>query len=278
MQIYELFKDFLASTVPKSTLILFIFCKLLNLFKTRIFMCTVTIIPKNNNGFLLTSNRDEAPNRISLAPEFYDVENTKLLFPKDEIGGGTWIGISEKNRVICVLNGGFEFHERKANYRLSRGVVAKDFLVAENIIDVIETYNFEDIEPFTIVIVDWNSNLKFYELVWDGINKHFTKLALEPKIWSSSTLYNESMRKERLQWFEDFKSDNKLYADSVLRFHKTAGGNNHDYALVMNRGFVKTTSITQVEKQSNALHMRYESLHKNEASTKTFNLPLIVNE
>ena len=110
-------------------------------------MCTVTIIPKNNTDFILTSNRDEAPDRIALAPEFYVVNDTKLLFPKDELSGGTWIGISEKNRVICVLNGGFEFHERKANYRMSRGVVAKDFLISEKITETIESYNFEDVEP-----------------------------------------------------------------------------------------------------------------------------------
>lgn len=157
-------------------------------------MCTVTIFPTGNNDFVLTSNRDEAPNRISLQPDFYSVENTTLLFPKDKLAGGTWIGVSEKNRLICVLNGGFTIHERRTQYRLSRGVVAKDFLVADNIEICIENYNFEDIEPFTIVISDWNSNLKFYELVWDGNTKHFTQLPLEPKIWSSATLYNPSMK------------------------------------------------------------------------------------
>ena len=75
-------------------------------------MCTVTIIPQENNGFVLTSNRDEAPDRVSLAPDFYLVDGIKLLFPKDKMGG-TWIGVSEKNRVVCLLNGAFEKHERK---------------------------------------------------------------------------------------------------------------------------------------------------------------------
>jgi uncharacterized protein with NRDE domain len=85
-------------------------------------MCTVTLIPKGTNNFVLTSNRDEAPNRHTLSPDFYNIENTKLLFPKDEVAGGSWIGVSEKQRVLCILNGGFEKHERKATYRLSRGV------------------------------------------------------------------------------------------------------------------------------------------------------------
>ena len=241
-------------------------------------MCTVTIIPKNNTDFILTSSRDEAPDRTSLAPEFYVVNDTKLLFPKDELSGGTWIGVSEKNRIICVLNGGFEFHERKANYRKSRGVVAKDFLISKKIIDTIESYNYEDVEPFTIVIADWNSSLKFFELVWDGSEKYFIELPLEAKVWSSSTLYNKTMRKERLQWFENFKSENELNAETLLKFHKTAGKNNNDYGVIMNRGFVKTTSITQIEKQADTLDMRYESLQNNAVSTKIFNLVEIVNE
>ena len=76
-------------------------------------MCTVTIFPTRNNDFVLTSNRDETPNRISLKPDFYNIEDTKMLYPKDKLAGGTWIGISEKNRVICLLNGGFKIHKRQ---------------------------------------------------------------------------------------------------------------------------------------------------------------------
>jgi hypothetical protein len=241
-------------------------------------MCTVTIIPKGNNDFILTSNRDEAPNRISLSPEFYNEDDTKLLFPKDVLSGGTWIGVSEKNRLVCVLNGGFEIHKRKVEYRKSRGIVAKDLMVATDFLNSVETYNFTDIEPFTSVIADWNATLKFYELVWDGNEKHLTELPLEPKLWSSSTLYSKTMKEERQNWFRDFKSENELDSKSLLQFHKTAGDGNDDYGVIMNRGFVKTTSITQVEKTNDALEMRYQNLRNELVSIETFKLPQIVNE
>ena len=241
-------------------------------------MCTVTIIPKGKNDFVLTSNRDEAPNRVSLKPGFYTINETKVLFPKDELSGGTWIGVSEKNRLICVLNGGFEFHERKSEYRLSRGVVANHFLIADALKQTVNTYNFEDIEPFTMVIADWNTDLEFYELVWDGTDKHFIKLPLEPKIWSSSTLYSKAMKAERLDWFEGFKSENELNKDSLINFHKTAGIENSEYGVVMDRGFVKTTSITQVEKTDYTVKMHYESLVDDVITSKTFHISQIVNE
>jgi uncharacterized protein with NRDE domain len=71
-------------------------------------MCTVTITPlKGQNSFVLTSNRDESPARETLPPKLYDIEGLKMAFPKDVLAGGTWLGISESKRVICLLNGEF---------------------------------------------------------------------------------------------------------------------------------------------------------------------------
>jgi Transport and Golgi organisation 2 len=241
-------------------------------------MCTVTIIPKGKNDFVLTSNRDEAPNRTSKAPDIFTINKVKLLFPKDEMSGGTWIGVSDKNRLVCVLNGGFTKHERKSSYRKSRGMVAKDYLISNAIQTTLEDYNFNDIEPFTMVIADWNEGLRFYELVWDGLQKHFMEWPLKPKIWSSTTLYSEAMRQERLDWFEDFKIRNELNATTLLQFHKTAGTGNEDYGVIMNRGFVKTTSITQVEKNDHVLNMHYENLQNKIVTDTVFNLPQTVND
>ncbi len=241
-------------------------------------MCTVTLIPTEKNDFVLTSNRDEAPNRNTLSPEFYEMNNTKLLYPKDEVAGGSWIGVSEKQRVLCVLNGGFKMHERNTPYRLSRGVVMKDLLVAENLTKAISAYNLNGVEPFTLVIVEWRSSMKFMELVWDGLKKHFSNLPLEPKVWSSSSLYNDSMKKERLQWFNDFKNENELSSKNIMKFHKTAGQGNEDYGVIMDRFFVKTTSITQINKIKNEVNMRFENLQTNSNSKQIFKFPIALND
>ena len=240
-------------------------------------MCTVTIFYKGNNDFVLTSNRDEAPNRRSIPPKFYNENATAMLFPKDELAGGTWIGVSEKNRLICLLNGGFTKHKRKESYQFSRGVIVKDLLASDAIEESINNYNFKNVEPFTIVIADWNVNLKFFELVWDGETSHFDKLPLETKIWSSSTLYSDKMKAERHQWFEDFKNDNELTSKSVLNFHSTET-DNKDFGIVMNRGFVKTTSITQVEKNKDTLSMNYFDLQQDKHTIVNFKSPISIDE
>lgn len=241
-------------------------------------MCTVTILYKGNNDFVLTSNRDEAPNRKALPPDFYTINNTKMLFPKDPISNGTWIGVSEKERLICLLNGGFSIHKRQNKYRLSRGVVVKDLLASENIESAINDYNLNNIEPFTLVILDWSLGMQFYELVWDGEQKHFSKLPLDTHIWSSSTLYTNDMKEERRTWFSNFKKDQQLSAENLMQFHKTAGDDNLDYGVVMDRGFVKTTSITQIEKTKGELKMSYEEISSSKIESKTFNFSETVNE
>jgi hypothetical protein len=241
-------------------------------------MCTVTLIPKGTNDFVLTSNRDEAPNRTTLPPKFYEVNKTTLLFPKDEIAGGSWIGVSDRKRVLCVLNGGFEMHKRKDSYRLSRGIVLKDLLVAIDLDEAVKNYELDGVEPFTLVIVEWNADLKFKELVWDGTKKHFSNLSLEPKIWSSSSLYNADMKKERLQWFDDYNKGTVLSANTIMQFHKTAGQGNEDYGVIMDRFFVKTTSITQVIKTNNEIQMSFENLQTNSKAEQLFNFPISVND
>lgn len=241
-------------------------------------MCTVSLFFKENNDFVLTSNRDEAPNRNALCPDFYTINATKLLMPKDEQSGGSWIGASSKNRVVCLLNGGFNLHQRKAQYRQSRGVVVTDLLTTKNIVQTVNSYNFEDIEPFTIVLADWNANLKFYEIVWDATKIYFQELPLVTKLWSSSTLYTKAQKVERQDWFKNFKAKNKLSAGSLLKFHKTAGQGNDDYGVIMDRGFVKTTSITQIKKTGDVIEMQFLNLKTNTTSLKVIHCPKLINE
>ncbi|MEX0996145.1 MAG: NRDE family protein [Flavobacteriaceae bacterium] len=223
-------------------------------------MCTVTFIAKGNDDFILTSNRDELPERKTLPPEVYEEEGVKLVYPKDAVAGGTWIGLSKKNRLINLLNGGFEPHTRKPHYRMSRGLVVKQLLTAEDAVLKIKHFDFEDIEPFTIILVDWSSSLKLYRLVWDGVKKHFKELNLGTHIWSSSPLYSPKMKTKREQWLLDFLDNKETSAERLLEFHHNAGEGNKEIDLQMDRCFIKTVSITQIVKNKNRVQMTYEDL------------------
>ncbi len=233
-------------------------------------MCTVTFIPESVSGFILTSNRDEAPNRSTVPPKIYEVKNVSMLFPKDELAGGTWFGVSDRKRLICLLNGGFTAHQRAESYRKSRGVVVTDLLASENAVVAIEDYDFHGIEPFTIIMIDWWKDYCLYELVWDGTKVHFSEKPWAPHIWSSSLLYSEEIKKKRELWFSDFIFNNLRPTEAdLLEFHKTAGDGNPESDVIMDRGFVKTKSITQYMKlKGNKL--RYEDLQTKEIYESNF--------
>jgi hypothetical protein len=212
-------------------------------------MCTVTFIPKSHNRFILTSNRDESPLRNTIHPMAYNIHGVDLIFPKDKVAGGTWFGLNAKQRTICLLNGGFSEHKREAVYRMSRGTVVTDLLASEDILVAIDTYNFKGIEPFTLIVVDWSRELALYELVWDGSILHYSEKPLAPKIWSSSSLYSDEIKKKRESWFSEFIFKNRNPSeDSLLEFHKTAGEGSIESDLIIDRGFVKTKSISQLSR------------------------------
>ncbi|WP_340171338.1 hypothetical protein [Lacinutrix sp.] len=151
-----------------------------------------------------------------------------------------------------------------------------DLLTLKNI-DEAKLYNYIGIEPFTIVVADWNTSLNFYEIVWDGNKAHFSQLGLTNHIWSSSTLYTEEKKAERYQWFKDFETKNKLSSESILNFHKTAGKGNTDYGVIMHRGFVKMTSITQIEKTGDTIEIKFINLKTQETSVKILNSFVLIN-
>ena len=72
-------------------------------------MCTVTYIPIGKSDFILTSSRDIPFAREKAEhPQKVQEDGVDLWYPKDGKAGGTWIGVSAKKRLICLLNGGFE--------------------------------------------------------------------------------------------------------------------------------------------------------------------------
>lgn len=228
-------------------------------------MCTITFIPstQNNTDFILTSNRDEAVNRPTLAPRIYTEKEVEMLYPKDEVAGGTWIGASSRKRLICLMNGASKKHERKANYNVSRGTVVKDLLATEDILHGIEKYSFDEVEPFTMIIVIWKAGIEVYKLVWDAARIHFIKLENEPHIWSASMTYDQEMKEQRKKWFADFLEEHpvrEIDTTTMWKFHHETGENDKDVGLIIDRGELQTTSITQFSLLGKVEKMRYESL------------------
>jgi len=223
-------------------------------------MCTVSFLPIED-GFILTSNRDEVKSRQAIFPKTYSSKSGAVSFPQDPKSGGTWIaGCATK--MICLLNGGLKKHKHSPPYRHSRGKVVLDAFDYSSFSDFRATYNFDNIEPHTLVMIDYENDLEVVELKWDGVEKHISiKNKKETHIWSSVTLYPDEIVLKRELWFKEWVSKNKFTVAAVKNFHKTGGSGDVKNDLLMKRtDDLKTISVTSFKYQGHTTNMIYEDL------------------
>lgn len=223
-------------------------------------MCTVTYIPLGIDHFLITSNRDEQPARSSKELVSLKKDEKTILFPKDAKAGGTWIAAASSGQCVCLLNGAFVKHKHQPPYKRSRGIMVLDYFSFENTAAFLHQYDFEDMEPFTMIIRDGN---KLTELRFDGYNLSVAPLKREQSyIWSSATLYDQPAQEKRQQWFNDWKIRNLTpEKNAILDFHRNAGDGDPGNDVVMNRNnVVQTVSITCFEIVPSAIYLDFFDL------------------
>jgi hypothetical protein len=229
-------------------------------------MCTVTYLPQPS-GFILTHNRDEAPARAAERIERERIGEERLLFPRDPRAGGAWMAAGERGRVACVLNGAFEKHRHAPPYRRSRGLVLLDFFAWPGPGEFFDRYDFEGIEPFTLVSAGPG---RLEEFRWDGKERFFRELpAGRAQFWCSATLYPAPMRTRREQVFREWLAAGGAGSPSsflpsprsILDLHRTGSVGDPENDYIMNRSDrVRTVSITQAVVTSSELRMSYHNL------------------
>ncbi len=222
-------------------------------------MCTVTYV-RVKDGFILTSSRDEKVYRETIRPKSYALSSQILTYPEDALAHGTWIAHSDTKRMSCLLNGAFEKHTKKSSYRKSRGLILLDSFNYSSIDLFIQDVNLEDIEPFTLLMIDYKEDFIFKELVWDGKSKYVNNIEQNrPNIWSSSTLYDSNDRAMRKSWFDDwivkYRNDESF---NIFQFHDTNHSDLSNKDIVMKReNDLQTVSITQIQITNELACMKY---------------------
>jgi hypothetical protein len=235
-------------------------------------MCTVTFVP-SGNIFHLTSSRDEHSSRpIALHPAIYEINNRKLLFPRDQQALGTWIAAGETGHIGVLLNGAIKPHVRQSSYRKSRGVILVDLISNPSPADSFEQMDFAGIEPFTVILFQ---DHHLYAGKWDGEMKWIESLdAGKPQIWSSVTLYDRDAIRKREYWFNRWR-ETVSYPGTldIIHFHQHAGDGNPFNDILMNRNDqLFTNSITSVRSSGESVSFRYIDLRSGETAESV--LPL----
>ncbi|MBO0322266.1 NRDE family protein [Muricauda sp. CAU 1633] len=214
-------------------------------------MCTVSYVPFKE-GYILTSNRDENPLRVTKLPNKIALENgTTITTPTDVAGGGSWIAFDETGRVACLLNGAFIRHIRKSHYRESRGRYVIEAFERTSFEDFAQSAYLEDIEPFTLLLIEPK---RIQKLIWDGDKKYLWELSSDSvHLWSSATLYTSKDQQEKEHYFINTLNDNGIGEEQILQIH----GRDHNTPFIINRHNVKTVSITQLVYNGEKSNLEY---------------------
>lgn len=226
-------------------------------------MCTLTYIPNKTGETIITSNRDESPDRpTSSELIFKKHQKLEILLPVDELAGGSWISACENGQVHCLLNGAFEKHKFNPPYKISRGLVLLESLHYQSLKRFKSAYDFKGIQPFTIVA--FNSNLnQLEELRFTGKEIVYKTLDhTQPGIWSAAQLYTTENIEFRKKLFHRFlKNHPNSTCNDVMEFHKQTNLTDPDKGFIINRNEkVKTVSVTQVQIEKSKINMSYEDL------------------
>ena len=238
-------------------------------------MCTATYLPLNANGFILTHSRDEKAIRpAAQLPRSVRIGGQDVTFPQDSQGHGTWIAASAQT-TVCLLNGAFTPHTPNPPYTHSRGLVIPHFFGYPSADAFSADYNFCNIEPFTLLIVE--AGRRVVELRWNG-TRLFTheKDPNRPHIWSSVTLYTPEVIEKRETWFRDWVHQHtNPTVDGIRTFHQFAGDGDSENSIRMNRrdafgqNALLTLSLTSIVQQDEAVEFIYEDFTQHTFSQQT---------
>lgn len=215
----------------------------------------------------MTSNRDEHISRPqSYEPKKEEINNCKVIFPKDPKAGGTWIAVNENGIGAVLLNGAFERHIPTGNYARSRGLVLLEIISSKTPYDYLGTMDLNQIEPFTVILFDGKTLIEFR---WDGNIKHKKDLDVNKNhIWSSATLYSQEAIAHRRRLFNQFIAKNSAFnKDNIIDFHSN-NHNDFENGFIINRDeTLKTFSITQLVFDRNKVELNHLDLLKKELQT-----------
>ena len=212
----------------------------------------------------MTSNRDEHTLRgKAVPPRKFHINRQAVFYPKDTQAGGTWIATGVNNFTLCIMNGAFQRHIPSPPYAKSRGIMLLDFFKFNDVAVFAAEYDFKNIEPFTLLLLDSSENLKLHELKWDG-GKADLQLrdATQPHVWSSVTLYNQEIIDQRQLWFNEWLNKNVLTdMESIFHFHEFGGSGDKTTDVLMNRNnTLMTVSITSIQKSHEGICMKYKDV------------------
>lgn len=119
-------------------------------------MCTLIVLHRCFDAapLVVAANRDEFFGRPAEGPALRETTHGKMVAPRDERAGGTWLGLNEHGLFAAITNRRCESPDPK---RRSRGLIVLDALNASSALEAaeeIEGLRSDAYNPFNLLVAD----------------------------------------------------------------------------------------------------------------------------
>jgi len=119
-------------------------------------MCTLIVLHScvDSTPLVVAANRDEYFDRPAEGPALRDTPTGRVLAPRDQRAGGTWLGLNEYGLFAAVTNRRSDAPDPN---RRSRGLIVLDalgFRSAREAADEIQRLPHDTYNPFNLVVAD----------------------------------------------------------------------------------------------------------------------------
>ncbi len=215
-------------------------------------MCTVSVIPMPHGGFRVVANRDESHLRPpATEPEWTTLPGgVRALWPRDGLAGGTWIGASDRGRLLAILN--YNLHPAPRlpprNELISRGLIIPRLLEDERpLAESIAALELDRFAPFRLVAIDGSGGqIRIDEARWDRTRLTTDGHAGPAACFASSGL-GDHLVQVRIPLFEELVIRPGPTVELQDRFHAHRWPDRSELSVLMHRPDARTISVTMIE-------------------------------
>jgi uncharacterized protein with NRDE domain len=209
-------------------------------------------------------NRDERRTRPrAAAPLAYRAGNYDAVFPRDPVGGGTWIGANTAGLAVAILNRNDDACVRRPPWELgSRGRIPVALFECGSINEVLESagsLRANGFAPFRLLALrDHRAAI----VSSNGRTLEISESAFDtPLLLTSSSYGDEWVGKPRRALFEQMvMSSEDGWLAGQMRFHGHQWPDRRATSVLMERRDAVTVSRSTVDVTQRGVRFRYEAL------------------
>jgi hypothetical protein len=232
-------------------------------------MCTLTIIrgwdsSPEQSWVRLAFNRDEQRSRpAALPPRIEQIGQRRAILPRDPVGGGTWIAVSDAGLGFALMNA-YPGPELPPPAAKSRGLIIPALLACAALDDAVREALAVDARlfaPFRLIVLN---ERELVELASDaGQLRLRSRASLDaPQFFASSGLGDQVVEGPRREAFEEFLIRQPATCRQQDALHRHRWPDRPHLSVCMSRPEARSVSFTSLEIHPDRVAMDYRSIEE----------------